>query len=878
MLLDWNEAAHFGPMVAGGKGAQLAQLALFGLPVGDGCVIPVQAYHESMSEELRAAALRACVHEPSSQGSALARVREAILQQPLPASLTDALDKQINVKAWNAVALAVRSSAPAEDSAQASFAGIHQSVLNVIGRSALEEAIRTVWASLWTMQAVAYRERMGIPHSEASMAVVLMPMVDAKASGVIFTCDPRTGREDRNVISSVRGLGEALVSGMVTGEDITLGCNAFKAPWFVAERHAATATIALEPTPEGGTRQRALTPQEQAEPVLNDDQALVLGALARDAADALNFSAPWYDIEWVWDGTRFHLVQARPITQRPWHTYPALQPQGAIWTNGNTRDVMPHVLNPVDFYVLRTGANTLLETPYRLAAYPLLPGVQRVTAIHGRAYLNVSLIQWEAYAAFGLQPKAMNRALGGHQPEIAVPPLTWRQKLRQAAAKFRLVTRAVSVRRRGLAESQRVFSKMRELRTHDLRQVDDAFLLAPLAELMNGIHDRYPGLCLMQCFSGSMMELLHRLERTFPGESNSIAAALLAGGEPSVTAQQGYDMIQLAQLAKKEPEVLQWLQGDQRWSSYENLPESSDFRAALETFLDQYGHRGVYESYVRMPRLRESPAFLLRSIAGLLNASLDEILTRQQKAVDSAWQRIKAATNWPERMTIRLLLRLAKTESNHRELARSTFIATAAWGRLVLLEIGRRLVEKKVLKHRDDVFHLTIDEHIRALRGDLSGDAAQARVAARIEMTKRWESLTPPEVIMDNARAVASPTHPVSGDSNHWRGVAIGGGYVEGKVKIIRDPQEQAHMQPGDILVAPSTDPSWVPLFLKAGGLIMETGGFLSHGAIVAREFGIPAVVNLPGILDVLRDGETVAVNGDQGLVVRLVEQECAVN
>lgn len=222
-------------------------------------------------------------------------------------------------------------------------------------------------------------------------------------------------------------------------------------------------------------------------------------------------------------------------------------------------------------------------------------------------------------------------------------------------------------------------------------------------------------------------------------------------------------------------------------------------------------------------------------------------------------------------MGIRLLLRMAKTECNHRELARSTFTAIAEWGRLVLLEIGRRLAERRILKHRDDVFHLTIDEQKRALRGELSSDAIQARVAARVEMVKVWESCAPPEVVIEGAPAKITPSRCISDDSNSWRGVAIGGGYIEGKVRIIHDPLEQSRMQPGDILVAPSTDPSWVPLFLKAGGLIMETGGFLSHGAIVAREFGIPAVVNLPGIMSTLRDGEAVAVNGDQGLVTRLV-------
>ena len=869
ILLDWSEAALVGPTIVGGKGAQLARLSRYGLPVPDGCVISVDAYHELMRGELHAAALHACMGEPEGRDAALERVRETIMCEPLPATVSAALDMHLSRKGWGDIALAVRSSAPTEDSAQASFAGIHRSVLNVVGRSALDDAIRTVWASLWTPQAVAYRERMHIAHGDAAMAVVLMPMVAAQASGVIFTSDPNTGREDRIVISSVRGLGEALVSGMVAGEDVTLGCDFIGSRLKVVGRRAAHTAIALEAAPEGGVRQRTLTSQEQAEPILDDAQAIALGELARDAAHALDYTTPWYDIEWVWDGAGFQLVQARPITQRAWYTYPALQSQGAIWTNGNTRDVLPYVLDPFDIQILPNGANALLETPGRLAGYPLLPGAQRAKAIKGRAYLNASLIQWEAFDAFGLEPRAMNRMLGGHQPEISLLPQNWRHKFRHNLAKFRLLRAAPAERRRGLTEARRVRDTMRKLRMRDLRSADDVFLIAQY-EGMAGVHYRYPGLCMLQSFNGGMMELINRLEQIFPGESNSIAAALLAGGDPSVTAQQGYDLISLAQIARNDPKAMQWLLNEKQPSDFNALPQDSAFRRALSTFLDEYGHRGVYESYLRMPRLRETPDFLRNAIAGLLDVSLDDIRERQQKSAETAWKRIASATKWTERLTIRLLQRMAKTESNHRELARSTFMLIADWGRRIMLEIGHRLEDRKILERCDDVFHLTTDEQSQALRGLLPRDAIRARVAARVEMVRQWESEEPPEVIISGAAVYNSTVSPISKNADRWQGVAIGCGKVEGKVRIIRNPHEQSNMQPGDILVAPSTDPSWVPLFLKAGGLIMETGGFLSHGAIVAREFGIPAVVNVPGIMDVLRDGESVVVDGDRGLIIRL--------
>jgi rifampicin phosphotransferase len=872
ILLDWKEAARLGPGVAGGKGAQLGRLARYGLPVADGCVVQADVYRAAMAGNLHEAALGACALAEDARNAGLEKLRNRMLEQPLPPALSMALDDLLESKAWHDQPLAVRSSAPAEDSAQASFAGIHHSVLNVIGRAALADAIGAVWASLWTSQAVAYRERIGMRHEDAAMAVVVMPMIPAKASGVVFTCDPRSGREDRMVISAVRGLGEALVSGLVSGEDIVLarGDGRLGEVCAVIERRPASASLALEPDAAGGVNQRNLTQEERSVPVLDDAQAAALGALAWDAANAFDFSAPWYDIEWVWDGSRFHLVQARPITVRPWHTYPALQGQASIWTNGNSRDVMPHVIDACEFQGLKSHANFLMQGVYRLVGFPILDGAQRAALFQGRLYFNASIMQWESYDGFGIAPHMFNRSMGGHQPKILAPALTLRQKLNHIARMLRFLVKSPAMRRQGLAESQRVVAESREWRKTNLSTLTNQALIDRINSLAASYLLRHPGLAFMQCAGGSSLELLKRLDLKFSDESYSLAAALMAGGTPSVTAQQGYDLLRLASLAHKEPLVTQWLRAG-HGGDWRALPPDSGFRAGFADFLERYGHRGVYESYLRSPRWREDPSYLLASIAGLLDADIQDIHRRQQQSLTSAWQHIATRTSWAERSTIRLLQRWSSRDNNHRELARTSFTAIYEWIRLVLLEIGRRLVADGLLNQRDEVFHLTYAEHAGALSGALPRAAIQARVADRIKMAEYWDVNPAPDVVIEggNGAAVApAPEFEVAADT--WCGVAVGSGYIQGKVRIVNHPNEHARLQRGEILVAPSTDPSWVPLFLKAGGLIMETGGYLSHGAIVAREFGIPAVVNLPGIMAQLRDGDMVAVDGQRGMVIRL--------
>lgn len=858
-LIDLRAAADAPVAEVGGKGQQLGRLARLGLPVPDGFVIAAPAL---------GAAFAGAARDPAAA-------------PPLPDELVAALDAELVRRGWQHTPLAVRSSAPQEDSQRASFAGIHRSELNVAGRTALAHAVSVVHASLWTPQAVAYRQRLGLADADAAMAVVVMPMLPAVLSGVAFTCDPRSGRDDRIAISAVRGLGEALVGGLESGEEILLEEERIGETLAVVARRPAAQRVRVVPAPEGGTRQEALAPSgaegTDAAPLLDDAQALALGRLLRDAAQALDYADPCYDIEWVWDGARFVLVQARPVTARRWHGYPGLAGQSAIWSNGNTRDVVPHVMGAMDWIGWRRMVDLMLEQGYRLAGFPLLPGARRSALHSGRLYLNVSLIQWEGYDALGVAPPAMNRLLGGHHPEIAVPPAGWRDRLARAARLLRYVRKSGAQRRAGRRETAQAFADSARWRAEDVARLADGALAARLHEQLRYVRTRDGMMFLQGSSGGNLYLLLDLVDRYLPGEGHALVAAVMAGGEPSVSARQAYEMAALARAARDEPATHAWLRRGAPWD-LAALPADSAFRRAFGEFVERYGHRGIYESYLRNPRFREDPGYLLDTLAGLLDTDIAALEARRRQAAERAWTRLRGALPLGRRLWAKTLVRIAQAEGNDRELARSAFTACSETTRRLLLETGTRLRERGALATPDAVFDLTPHELGDALNGRLGAAALGRRIAERRARMAAWEAQPAPEVIFgagaEKAAWTAAPAptteSAANGESGVWRGIAIGSGCADGIARIVRTPAEGTRLAPSEILVAPSTDPAWTPLFLKAGGLVMETGGYLSHGAIVAREFGIPAVVNLPGILDRVEDGQRLRVDGGTGEVRRL--------
>jgi pyruvate,water dikinase len=879
VILDWSGVLKTNARIMGGKAWQLARLWQLGLPVPDGLVIAAMSFPQVESR-----------HDAQGEGR---------IASDIPAKTLEALREALASRNWLDRPLAVRSSAVGEDSARASFAGIYRSCLNVRGLDQLRKAIDEVYASLHSPAAVAYRRKLNLDQTGAvpAMAVIVMPLLPAIASGIAFTCDPVSGRDDRMAIHAQWGLGESLVSGQAAGDEYILEESALDDHWTLLDRTRGAKAIKAIARPEGGTEMAATSAAEAGSFVLTSSQALELAELAQDAAIALDFTRPFYDIEWVWDGERFWLTQARPVTARPRYTYAALQHQPAYWTRGNTCEVVPDPLSAIDWSNSRKLVNGLLTQGYALAGYPGLPGAQRAGLFGGRLYLELSLLQWECFDALGVPPKAVNALVGGQQPEIALPAQTMGNRIARWLRLGRYALRSPARRRKGMRAVERAMAEAALWRKQPLPE-DAAALHAELLRRFRAGRGAVDLFFLQGSGGAGLSMLVEQLDKCFPGEGHALAAALLAGGEPSVTARQGYDLMALAHSWKDSTPG----RSDGGYGSDVRVPGigNQEFRRAYDEFLERYGHRGVYETYFRNPRWREAPQCLDPLLKQLAEVDESALQARQQAAVAEAVARIRQDVPFWKRLFILHLARVAREECNQREAARSALVAYMEPERQALLAAGRYLVRHGALAQEEDVFQLMLSEVLRALDGDISPMGIKARTGERKRRFAQWSQETPLDLLVEPA--VGNPGNPghlgqpvqdgeqeapllpgrgsdaanaanvakSSGEARCYRGIPTGTGRARGRACVVRHPSEGHKLQRGDILVAHSTDPGWTPLFLSAGGLVVETGGYLSHGAIVAREFAIPAVVNLPGILDRLKDGDMVEVDGRNGEVVLL--------
>ena len=872
--LTWEQAWQAGSTEVGGKAAQLAALVRYGCPTPHGIVFTATQCKDLISADLWNIALQA---SQTQDWHKLDEMRAQILMLADDEKLIQALARILDQQAWQNTALAVRSSAPGEDSQLASFAGIHDTVLNVCGAQALAKALLQVVSSIWTSAASLYRKKIGMRDEDANMAVVVMPMIQAQCAGVIFTRHPRSGREDQFLISVVEGLADKLVDGSTDGEDIVVQRDWAGLDWQVKQRRPSSSQ-------HGAHYQNNST---STSTLLSDAQAVTLAKLALDAAYAFDYSEPFLDIEWVFDGQLFHIVQARPITHKACHSYAPIREQGFIWTRGNTREILPYPVTVSETAVMQTAVNHMLSEPHRVVGHALLEGAQRIAFFHGHAYLNASLIQWEIYHGFGIAPELSNFIIGGHQTSVQVPSPTWRER---AAMIVNLVKAALlynRARAKGLVEVAAIEACAKNWSREHLHHFADRDLLKDLLDRQANTYRSRSGMCMMQGASGSLVELRKQIIKALPEHlktsADAVTAGLMTEGDNSVSAQQAYDMLKLAKLAAQDSHAQVFLQAndDSSHSSIKQLAKSP-FATAYHTFIERYGHRGNYESYVSRPSWREDPRELHQSLLGLMQ--VDEQALRQRQLEQQAWARdiIKRHLSFGQKLAIQFLTKQAKQECNQRELARSSFARLLEQARYVLLELGERLVKRAYLNQAQDIFHLTVAEMQQCFHRQIEPSAARHRVEDRRDKIEQWQQQTIPDVIHEGVvlprshdTAHAQTSTRINHEEHHtsdasWPGIAISMASYQGIVRKITHPNQIERLQTGDIMLAPSTDPSWLGLFLKAGGVVVETGGYLSHSAIVARELGIPTIVNIPGIMDQLQDGDVVRIDGENAQLIRL--------
>ncbi|MEW6543879.1 MAG: PEP/pyruvate-binding domain-containing protein [Nitrospirota bacterium] len=836
------------PALAGGKATGLARLIRLGFPVPPGICLTTEAYRDGV-HALGLAPQRAwprIADAPEAERSrALEELRRSLTDVALPQKVRELLEQALDGLGVASDRLwAVRSSATDEGSAIATCAGIYRTRLGV-RREAIPRAVADCWSSLWSKAAVAYRDRLG-KTAPPEMAVLLQPMLAPRAAGVAFSRHPVTD-QPHVVINAVHGLGEPLASGLVQPDQ------------YVVEVGTDYPSSRLLEGPSEKDRPE----QEHRPPALQPSEALALAELVKKVEQALQMPV---DLEWAMDDRGIWLLQARAIPS----ARTALTDLTSVWSRANFKETMPDVPSPLGLSFLEQFMERNIVRPYRELGCTAQPGLSSVRIVNGRPYINVSLFQGFT-AQLGGDPTLVTEQMGGENlPLPPLPPrLPWWKLFRAGLIMERRIRRAARLGPAWFAELKRL---------GETEAGDSVLALPPLERLARldhlgrRLHEGDLTFAIVAAVSQGLYALGLLLERRAGPDWRALLNASLQGLGDVISAQQILLLHRLADKARREPIVQAYFTAQPfDPSGFRRQLAGTAFLEEFDAFLGEYGHRAVGESDVASPRFSERPEHFLEVIRVHLLESparqADDILREQESARRQALQEIHRRFGWrvPLRLVFAWWYRRLARYLTLREANRHALMYFTAATRRLLLSLGAHLVERGVLTGPDDVFFLTAEDLQEAVFG-IERDW-RGLVAGRRAERKRHLGETAPDLLI--GLAGPQPDRPAQAGAI-LAGIAISAGYAEGPVRVLRRPEDMRTVRKGEVLVVPVIDPGLAPLMGLAVGLVVEMGGTLSHGAIIAREYGIPTVANVPGATRLLKDGERVAVDASRGTVSRL--------
>ncbi len=839
--------------LVGPKAVSLCALRRLGMRVPPCFFLTTTAFRE----HLEANGLRPQISARLDQmPGAVEEIRHLIARAPL----TDSLREQIAAayRRLGASTVAVRSSATAEDLPGHSFAGQYETILGVASPDECCEAVKKCWGSLWTQRAFEYRQRNGIDHPQVEMAVIVQQQIEPEAAGVAFSLDPVTGSRSRIVIESCRGLGEALVSGQVQPDRILL-------------RKKNQALI----------RQNLVA----KEPSLDLRFARKLGRYVRQIERRLGSPQ---DVEWAIRDGKMWFLQARPITALP---EPKPWEDRQVWTNLNSGEVAPDVMTPMTYSVIMLMFQPLFGPIFRLFGAHISQNPP-AGLVAGRVYFNINTGLAAARPFISpAKAAALNSAFGGQQNrsfelgefdicDEDLPDLgfswpkyifSWPRLLRDFVA-----------HRPSQADA---FQADFQARNDAVARFDSAAATTEECTRMvtRTLHEDMIGAALLYLWPGLVAASLCRKAcRDWLGDQDStLHYRLLTAQGGMADTEAGLDLWRLAALAHEDQATESVLLGEDGWNSTHSKLTATDhgrrFLAAWDRFMATHGQHCHSELEFFSPRWAEQPDYILGLVRGYLR-SLDRVnpLEKQQQLARDREQLTEQCRRrlrnpikrWIFNWSLHHMQKLTRCRENMKNEAVRLFAAY----RRILLELGARLQQKGILAEREDIFFLEMAEVEPVVQGRADFDVRQ-RIAQRRAEYDWNKAQTPPPVVAgryDPQKHVASKT-----DTNIkvLKGIAVSPGVATGRARVITHPGDGQHVEAGEILVAPVTNPAWTPYFLPAAGVVMDMGGVLSHGAIIAREYGLPAVVNVGPASKIIQTGQTIHVDGDQGTVTILDDE-----
>ncbi len=877
-VIALNTTGHIDEDAIGSKAMELVRMSRTGLAVPPGYCVTKIAFQEHLEQNNLIPRLRSTLDalakaKPEDKGTILVDLRKAVIESPLADSVRERIENEYHV--LGAERVAVRSSGTAEDLPGHSFAGQYDTYLGVANVEDCIEAVKKCWASLWTQRAYEYRERNGFDHLKIGMSVIVQTLVPADVSGVVFTVDPVSGALGNLVIEACFGLGEALVSGKVTPDRFIVVRNKLKLWSRTISEKKVERTLAGD-----GTVTEKILPEERSScPTLTKRQIRQLAKLALKVE--AEFGSP-QDIEWAIDKNKIFLLQSRPIT--------ALPPEKSwedrqIWCCHPAKEVMPDVATPITLSVIDALLGALFDPLFRLlcmdrGSHPMYG------LVAGRVYFNANIWGTIFRNLPGAQGLDLMKATGSHKAlQKAL------EGLRNASdedlpdmkfSRFKFILKIpliiVGSLRHTPEKGRRILAKVRA-ETEKWSRIDPSSLTVEeitmyCREIMTDFSELLSHVLHLFSMISAILMLDMIGNRWFP-DGHAKSGKLLGGIGGMVDATAGLDMWRLATMANSKTQVKDIILSGDDWNTIggklSQMESGREFLDHWNRFMLRHGHhcRGELELYNK--RWSETPDYILKFIRSHMTQMGDvnpvqnfERAAAERRQLEKQYR--KQLKNPIKRMIFNHLLIRAQTGSVFRENIKSEVIKLLTAKRKMLRELDKKLCVKSILENEDDIFFLRYEEIAPVVNDHADFDIKKVIGARRAEYDKNC-SITPPDVVFGRFDPETYIPDTVDEQTEVLQGFGVSPGTATGKARVILRADTQEQLLAGEILVAPFTDPGWTPYFVPAAAIVMDEGGIFSHGSIVAREYGLPAVVNVGDATKIIKTGQTLQVDGNRGEV-----------
>lgn len=864
----------------GGKAKNLAALARAGFPVPAAYALEATAADDFFAEAFargdRPADLLSAPSsalDPARLEELAAKARTAPIPPRIEAALFEALDALL---AEGASAVAVRSSSTLEDQEATSAAGLHRTVLGVTERDVLLDAVRECWASMLTPSAMSYLRALARRGDAFGVGIVVQAMVPAEVAGAMFTVNPLSGDVGEIVINAAYGLGDAVMDGRVSPDTYRVD----KASRWVRDRVIGDKATAGRWSAKRGTFTEDVADEDRARVCLDDallDQLVRLGQRVEEHFDDAR------DVEWAAVGRTIYLLQARPVTalalppRRRSRRRPGRSRGKIVWSNLNVGEALPGVATPLTWSVLSEFSERGFRRAFGALGCTVPKDAELVGSFRGRIYLNMTEFMEIASQVPGLRPRTLLSLAGGGEVDRLERDVSSRSSgaflMRLPFTVTRFLRENAGLSERVAAFEESFTNERASLSSIDFRVLSNSGLDRVLFRVERLLDDS--GLVMLNVYGNLLATVV--LLRGVLGivarqDQERLERDLLTGLADVDSAAPGLALWHIAQMARAEaPAAAVLAERDPRQLAVEELP-AGPTRRALQRFLTAYGYRGAREAEIAEPRWSEDPSLVLATIRAHViredaGRSPVDIERRQHQVRDAAQKELERRLVGPLRVAVRHLLGLVQRFTRLRERLRSNVVQVLGLYRAVALDASRRLHSREPTAGEDAAFYLSIEELHAFLRGDVETLAPIVR-RRRLQLTRDRALPEPPTTFVGFPPPVPDP--PSSEDG--LRGLPAMSGRVRGHARVLNDPSDAAELLPGEVLVAPYADVGWSPLFLVAAAVVTDLGGPLSHAAVVAREYGVPTVVNVKDGTRVLRTGDHVEVDGSTG-TVRILER-----